>query len=86
MSNQPGTFNEKMYRLLMDSDKRLTTITEENIDWVSLKGLPEEAIERERSLSFHYPSFIYGFRKSATEVCWQLNPDERYFMTRMAMA
>lgn len=126
MSDQPGTFDEKMYRLLMDrrynsgpyerksladgmclisqniwgwwkprfliddrhkcayefmdGDEHLTTIMEDDIDWESLRGLPEKAIERAKSLSFHYPSFIYSFRKSVAEVCWQLNPDGYYFM------
>lgn len=126
MNDQPGTFEEKMYRLLMDKrynsrpyekksladgmslinqsicgwwkprfliddrhkcayefmdgDERLTTVTEDDIDWESLRGLSEKAIERAKSLSFHYPSFIYTFRKSVAEVCWQLNPDGYYFM------
>lgn len=126
MSAQPGTFDEKMYQLLldkryesspyekkgigedmflisqviwgwwkprflidnkakcayefMDSDECLTTVTEDDIDWESLKNLPEEAIKRVRYLSFHYPSFIYGYHNGVAEVCWQLNPDGRYFM------
>lgn len=64
----------------MDSDECLTTVTEDDIDWESLKNLPEEAIKRVRYLSFHYPSFIYGYHNGVAEVCWQLNPDGRYFM------
>ena len=33
-----------------------------------------------RHLSFHFPSFIRGFRNGVAQVDWQLNPDGRYYM------
>lgn len=126
MSAMPGTFDEKLYQLLvgkryetrpykkesigegmyliyqlfrswwkprflmdekakcayefMDSNEYLTTVTENDIDWESLKGLPEDAMSVAKRLSFHYPSSIYGYRNGVAEVSWQVNPDGRYYM------
>lgn len=63
----------------MDSNERLVTVTTEDIDFDSLKKLPEEAIERAECLSFQFPSFIRGFRNGVARVDWQLNPDGRYY-------
>lgn len=64
----------------MNKDQKLATVTEEDIDWESLKNLPEDVIGRARALSFHFPSFIRGFKNGVAEVSWQLNPDGRYYM------
>ena len=48
--------NTKRAYEFMDKDQRLVTVTEDDIDWESLKGLPEDAISTARSLSFHFPS------------------------------
>ena len=64
----------------MDSYERLVTVTTEDIDWSSLKKLPEAAIYRAECLSFQFPSFIGGFRNGVARVDWQLNPDGRYYM------
>ena len=63
----------------MDGNERLVTVTTEDIDFDSLKKLPEEAIERAECLSFQFPSFIRGFRNGVARVDWQLNPDGRYY-------
>lgn len=64
----------------MDRYQCLITVSNEDIDWASLKKLPEEAINRAECLSFQFPSFIRGFRNSVARVDWQLNPDGRYYM------
>lgn len=64
----------------MDRSETLCTVTQEDIDWESLKTVPEESIARARILDFHYPSFIRKFENGVAEVSWQLNPDGRYFM------
>lgn len=63
----------------MDKNQKLCTISQEDIDWESLKGLPPIAIERAKELSAHFPTFIRGFHKGVAEVSWQLNPDGRYY-------
>ena len=60
--------------------ENLLTITEDDIDWKSLKKLPENAIMMAQYLSFHFPSFIREFRNGVAQVDWQLNPDGRYYM------
>lgn len=64
----------------MNLQEYLVTVTEDDIDWDSLKNLPEKAVRRAEILSFHYPSHIYRFENGVAEVSWQLNPDGRYFM------
>lgn len=64
----------------MDRYEYLITVTTDDINWASLKKLPEEAIYRAECLSFHFPSFIRGFRNGVARVDWQLNPDGRYYM------
>ena len=64
----------------MDKDQKLVTVTEDDIDWESLKNLPDDAIGRARALSFHFPSFIRHFKNGVAEVSWQINPDSRYYM------
>lgn len=52
----------------MDGNQRLITVKECDIDWDSLKNLPEEVVERARALSFHFPSFIRQFKNGVAEV------------------
>lgn len=71
--------NTKCAYEFMDKHQRLCTVTEDDIDWESLKALPKKAQERARALSFHFPSFILGFKNGVAEVSWQLNPDGQYY-------
>lgn len=64
----------------MNGDECLTTVTEKDIDWESLRGLPEDAIGTAKRLSFHFPSFIYKYSNGVAKVSWQLKPDGRYYM------
>ena len=72
--------NTKCAYEFIDKDQKLLTVTEDDIDWESLKDLPEDAQYCARHLSFHYPSFIKRFENGVAEVSWQLNPDGRYYM------
>lgn len=72
--------NTKCAYEFMDSNERLMTVTENDIDWESLEGLPENALCRAMALSLHFPSFIHRFNGGVAEVSWQLNPDGRYYM------
>ena len=72
--------NDKTAFEFMDSDQCLVTVSCEDIDWSSLKKLPEEAINRAECLSFQFPSFIREYRNGVARVDWQLNPDGRYYM------
>jgi len=72
--------NKKTAFEFIDDWENLLTITEDDIDWKSLKKLPENAIMMAQYLSFHFPSFIREFRNGVAQVDWQLNPDGRYYM------
>ena len=72
--------NKKTAFEFMDSYETLVTVTEDDVDWSTLKKLPEDAIFRARRLSFHFPSFIRAFKNGVAQVDWQLNPDGRYYM------
>ena len=77
-------------RYLMDKDARcayefmsidevLQIVTDEDIDWDSLKGLPQDAFERAKAHSFHFPGHVYQYKNGVAEVEWQLNPDGMYY-------
>lgn len=72
--------NKKTAFEFMDSYETLVTITEDDVDWGTLKKLPDDVVYVAQCLSFHYPSFIRAFRNGVAEVQWQLNPDGRYYM------
>ena len=72
--------NTKCAYEFMDENQCLLTVSKDDIEWESLKNLPEDAISRARALSFHFPSFIRDFENGVAEVSWQLNPEGRYYM------
>lgn len=63
----------------MDSSETLCTVTQDDIDWDSLKNVSDESIGRAIALDFHYPSFIHKYENGVAQVSWQLNPDGMYF-------
>lgn len=58
----------------------LQTVCNDDIDWWSLIGLPQSAINRARRQDATYPTFIRKYKDGVAKVSWQLNPDGRYFM------
>ena len=64
----------------MDGSETLRIVKQDDIDWESLKGIPEDVIGRARSLDFHFPSFVRRYENGVAEVSWQLNPDGMYYM------
>lgn len=64
----------------MNGRETLCTVKQDDIDWESLKGIPEDAISRARSLDFHFPSFVRKYENGVAQVSWQLNPDGMYYM------
>lgn len=64
----------------MDVHYRLRTVDENDVDWESLAGLPEKAVNRAKGLSFYYPSSVRKYCNGVAEVSWQLNPDGYYYM------
>ena len=64
----------------MDSWTTLKTIHTDDIDWLSLKGLPQDVIDKAKNLNAHFPTFVRGYKNGIAEVSWQINPDGRYYM------
>ena len=50
--------NDKTAFEFMDSHERLVTVTTDDIDFESLKDLPEDVVEVAQCLSIHFPTFI----------------------------
>jgi hypothetical protein len=63
----------------MDGWGILQRITQDDIDWESLRDQPEQALERARALNAFYPTLIYRFEGGVAYVTWDLIPDGRYF-------
>lgn len=72
--------NTKCAYEFMNSEEFSVIVTKDDINWESLEGLCEKAMEVAKSCSFHYPSFIKDFKNGVAEVSWELNPDGMYFM------
>ena len=67
--------------LFMDSNEHLVTVTDNDINWNSLRRLPNAYIERAKAHDGHFPTLIRGdYHGGRAEVEWQLNPDGRYYM------
>ncbi|MCD8235182.1 MAG: hypothetical protein LUD00_00705 [Prevotellaceae bacterium] len=64
----------------MDSWTTLQTVCADDIDWKSLEGLPQDAIDKAKELNAHFPTFVRGYKNGVAEVSWQINPDGRYYM------
>ncbi len=73
--------NENEYRAyeIMDEDLKFVNFTTDDIDWKSIKCLPEYMKERARNLSVRFPTFVRRFQNGVAEAYWQLNPDGRYY-------
>lgn len=72
--------NSKRAYEFMTTHETLTLVSENDIDWGSLKGLQEEWVDRAHKLDAHYPTRIYRFENGVAEVSWELTPDGRYYM------
>ena len=64
----------------MDVSFHLQTVELEDINWKSMKGLPEGVISTAKTLSGYYPVLITKFERGWAEVIWTLNPDGMYYM------
>lgn len=65
---------------IMDGNMDFVNFTTKDVDWDSIKELPEKAKMRAHEMSAQFPTFIRKFSNGVAEVSWQLNPDGRYYM------
>ena len=72
--------NSKCAYAFMDDDEKMLTVTHDDIDWESIKELPDYAINVAKNLSGHYPTIIHNFDNGFASVSWQLHPSGYYYM------
>lgn len=72
--------NTKCAYEFLNSGEYLCTITKDDIDWDSLKALPEESKDKAHRLYAHFPTRIRKYENGVAQVSWQLNPDGMYYM------
>lgn len=65
---------------IVDKSGKLAMLTKGDVDWESLKNVPEEARRIAEGLSSDYSVKIGRFHKGAAWVEWQINPDGQYYM------
>lgn len=70
---------EKRAVEFMSAAEVLTGVTDDDIDWESLEGLPREMVARARAHLFCFPGGIYPYENGVAEVRWEINPDGRYY-------
>lgn len=72
--------NTKTAFEFMSRGQYLMTVKEEDIEWSTLKELPEDVQNNARTQFAMYPTFVEGFSNGVARVRWQINPDGRYWM------
>lgn len=65
---------------IMNTNYELVTVTDEDIDWDSLKNLPKNAIARAIRHNAMFPTLIRPFHNGLAKVDWQIHPDGKYYM------
>lgn len=64
----------------MNWNAHLVGVEDNDIDWDTIRDVPEKYIDRIKTRNALFPSFIYRFKNGVAEVKWQINPDGRYWM------
>lgn len=64
----------------MDANESLKMVQYTDIDWLSIRSLPDDCKYRARVYYAGFPTYIYNFQNGVAEVEWQLQPDGRYWM------
>ena len=63
----------------MSASETLMNVTDEDIDWDSIKNLPQDVMARIECHSFHFPGYIYDYEDGIAKVRWEVNPDGMYY-------
>lgn len=64
----------------MSGSEVLCRVSDDDIDWDSLKGLSETCLRRARDRDAHFPTQVRMFHNGIAEVSWQISPDGMYYM------
>ena len=72
--------DEELAYEFIDDDMEFALVGDEDIDWDSLEGVPEYAINVAKTKSAEFPTRLRCYEDGIAEVEWTLNPDGRYYM------
>lgn len=72
--------NAKTAFEFMSHSQYLLTVEEDDIEWSTLKKLPEHIQRNAREQFAMFPTFVREFSNGVAQVSWQINPDGRYYM------
>ena len=72
--------NTKRAYEFMNEQAHLVGVSDADIVWSSLEGIPEEQLYRVQTRNALFPSFIGHYANGTAQVQWQINPDGRYWM------
>lgn len=64
----------------MSHSQYLLTVAEDDIEWDTLKMLPEDVIDNARTRFAIFPTIVEHFCNGVARVRWQINPDGFYWM------
>lgn len=65
---------------IMNANYELVTVTDDDIEWNSMKNLPANALARAKRHNAMYPTLIRPFHDGQAKVEWQIHPDGKYWM------
>lgn len=54
-------------------------LDDDDVNWESLNGVPEDVIARAKAFSTHFPTIVFHYEDGIAKVEWQINPDGRYY-------
>lgn len=61
------------------TDNCFVHITESDIDWATLEGVPKKALDRVRGFFARFPTSIKKYENGVAQVDWMINPDGMYY-------
>lgn len=64
----------------MDASEHLCTVSTEDIDWETLRTIPQDNLLFAQTRCAHYPTHVKNYENGVAMVSWQLNPDGMYFV------
>ncbi len=62
-----------------DRNEQLLIVTEDDIDWETLKNLPTKVVARVQYRLCCFPFWIFHYHNGVAKVMWMINPEGRYY-------
>lgn len=64
---------------IANQNEQLLIVTEDDIDWETLKMLPEKVVARVQYRLCCFPFWIFHYHNGMAKVMWMINPEGRYY-------